>query len=251
MNQSAAVKGYLSRNWYKLLLALFLVFIVLKKDLSFQIQLRAPVKKESAPKETIPVEEETKPEVKEKLAEKFEEEPPPERRAPEIEQFGLPGFGKTESLRSSPSDGLSGIEEEVIRGFLERFGHVAVGERKKFGIPASLILANALLISQAGQRELAEKSNNFFALPCTTDWEGKKDRSGNSCYRSYKNAWTSFRDHSLYITSGKLAPLLRFDDDDYKAWARELEEESFYEERNMGRQVIELIEDWQLYELDR
>ena len=62
---------------------------------------------------------------------------------------------------------------------------------------------------------------------------------------------TSFRDHSLFITTGHLSDLRRLEADDYKAWARELEKKGFYEEENMARQVIELIEEYGLYELDR
>lgn len=249
----SSVRAYISKNWYKLLLALILVFIILKKDLSFQIRLNAPVKREqpTTPRKQLPAEEQATPSGKELLSENEEKAPLARNQPPEIEQFDLSKIGRERKRRNSSSERLPPLEEAAVKSFIERFDHVAVNEREKFGIPSSLILANGLLISRAGQRDMARRGFNFFALPCTSDWKGPEGTYQGNCFRHYKNAWTSFRDHSLFLSSGKLAALRRFEDDDYKAWARELEEEGFYEAPGMALEVIRIIEKWQLYKLDR
>lgn len=243
-----ALKGFIARNWFKLALALLLIFIVLKKDLSFQIRLKAPVLNEQ--QQAVP--------------------PPAERRASRetlSESRDLPAAGASEtysapvdrfdfsspgrSSQADPDKTSTALDEPALRAFVDRFSHVAVNEHKKFDIPASLIMGNALLLSGAGKNDIARKGNNFFALPCSRDWRGRSTMFQGSCYRRYENAWTSFRDHSLYLTTGKLAFLREeHGGDDYSGWARGLEKEGFYEDGGTAAQVIELIRRYGLHELD-
>ena len=46
--------------------------------------------------------------------------------------------------------------------FIKRFAHGAITEQKKYGIPASITMANALLNSWAGQAPWAKEGNNIF-----------------------------------------------------------------------------------------
>ncbi|MEZ4988463.1 MAG: glucosaminidase domain-containing protein [Saprospiraceae bacterium] len=98
---------------------------------------------------------------------------------------------------------LRQVSEPDIEAFVQRFQHVAQSEQEKFGIPASIILAHALLQSNAGTLPVASVGYNYFALPCTSDWEDQtQDGSSSECLRKYNNAWLSFRDHSLFLTTG-------------------------------------------------
>ena len=45
---------------------------------------------------------------------------------------------------------------------------------KKYKIPASIILSQALLESGAGASTLALKSNNHFGIKCHQNWRGKR-----------------------------------------------------------------------------
>ncbi len=65
-----------------------------------------------------------------------------------------------------------------VDAFLTRFGHVAQAEQEKFGIPASVTLATALLYSRAGTAAGTRTHNNYFALGCTADWNGTTGRVG-------------------------------------------------------------------------
>ena len=57
--------------------------------------------------------------------------------------------------------------------YIERFKEVAVQEMNKYGIPASITLAQGLLESGNGNSSLARESNNHFGIKCA-DWKGKK-----------------------------------------------------------------------------
>jgi len=240
-----AIRSYFVKNWYKLALALLLLFIILKKDLSLHLRLHAPA---GEPTEQSPLAPEpTRP--RQPAQERMSDNAPilSEREPPQVELFDFSSIDR----EAAAAPLLEGVSEGVKRSFRQRFAHVAVAERKKFGIPASLVMGHTFLLSEAGRSDLARKSNNFFALPCTEDWRGARRKKGGACYRRYDKAWTSFRDHSLFLISGAFAQLRRLEADDYRGWARALEKAGFYPKRGMGRQVIEFIESEQLYELDR
>ena len=143
------------------------------------------------------------------------------------------------------------LDEETKRGFLHRFHQVAVAERKKFGVPASITLANALLQSCAGKKEMALKSDNYFGLPCSFEWTGSSDTHEGACFRKYGNAWVSFRDHSVFVTSGKFSKLRDLNNYDYKAWAKGLEKLGYPTKiDNLASKLIEIIEKYELEQLD-
>ena len=60
----------------------------------------------------------------------------------------------------------------------------------------------------------------------------------------------SFRDHSLYVTTGEYADLRRLGSTNYRAWAKALEDARFAREDNLEGQLIELIERYQLFQYD-
>lgn len=240
----AVIREYLARNWYKLALALLLLFIILKKDLSLQLRLQAPVVEPAEQPRRPPGGEEPSAPAEERLSERGTPADEPETQ---IELFDLSGIDRP----AGQPPALDRVAESTKQAFLQRFAHVAVSEHKKYGIPASLIMGHAFLLSEAGQSELARKSNNFFALPCTGDWKGSRRIYDGACFRRYDKAWTSFRDHSLFLTTGPRTKLKRLANDDYRAWARALDKAGFYLKRGMSREVIDFIEDRRLYELDR
>lgn len=56
--------------------------------------------------------------------------------------------------------------EKAAPGYIERFAPIAVQEMEKYGIPASISLAQGLLESRAGTSKLAVQTNNHFGLKC-------------------------------------------------------------------------------------
>ncbi len=134
-----------------------------------------------------------------------------------------------------------------IKSFIKRFVHVAINEQKKYGVPASITLANSLVNSDVGKRKMTKRSNNYFAIPCTDKWEGKKV-DADACYRSYESAWSSFRDHSIFLTKElKLSSLY---DENYKAWAKALQASDKFDIKDLEKNLIKVIEQLELYRFD-
>jgi len=236
---------YVKKNWFKIILLLLLVFIFFKKDLTFSINLNSPPPTQQEPSQQ-PVQR-TLPAKKRQLM--TEDVRLAEEQTAQTNRFDLHAIGSSQNSTAVVSE-LATVGEEVIQEFLKRFARVAVDERKKYGIPSSVILANALLHSQAGKRDMSLQGHNYFALPCTADWKGEKGTYQGSCYRHYSSAWMSFRDHSLFLTTGKNSDLPALGTTDYQAWAETLEKRNFSEQKDLAAQLILLIERYELATLD-
>lgn len=154
---------------------------------------------------------------------------------------------------ATPSNAVTRVfNDDVVQTFCKRFEQTILTERKKFGIPSSIILANAILHSQAGKRNLTLEANNHFALQVTPDWHGKVIRSKGKNYRQYETAWLSFRDHSLFLSHGKYAPLSKqHSTTDYKNWARGIQSLGYPTDiPNLAEELVKTIERHHLQRFD-
>lgn len=240
------VLEYAKENWFKIAILLLLIFVFFKKDLSFRIHLNSP---DPTQQNLLPQQQPVQTSRPKKRELMTEDRTMAEAEVKETNQFDLRAIGSHLGLGKSESE-LVNIDETKAQEFLRRFASVAVEERKKFGIPASITLANGLLQSFAGQRDMAIKGNNYFALPCTSDWQGEKDTYQGTCYRHYVNAWTSFRDHSYYLTTGRNAKLPQLGTTNYKSWAKALEKSVFSEQDDFADKLIQLIQHYDLAKWD-
>jgi hypothetical protein len=159
----------------------------------------------------------------------------------------LLGYVEERSPQTASSAELGAVATEKADAFLKRFAHVAVSERKKFGIPASVILAAAYANSQAGTHDWVGSTNNYFSLPCDESWEGERTEVGGKCLRRYETAWASFRDFSIYISSQEwTGSLKRKAGKDWRAWSEQLGKAGIANPKAMQK----LIKSYRLYELD-
>ncbi len=141
-----------------------------------------------------------------------------------------------------------------VRAYIERWAPVAMEEMKRTGIPASIKLAQGILESGAGKSMLAVKANNHFGIKCH-GWQGAKiykdDDAKNECFRKYKSAHESFRDHSEFLTTRKrYAFLFELDPLDYKAWAHGLKRAGYATNPKYAYKLIAIIEKYGLAKYD-
>ncbi len=138
--------------------------------------------------------------------------------------------------------------------YISVYKDIAVSEMKKYGIPASITLAQGILESGSGKGTLATKANNHFGIKCH-NWKGKKvyhdDDRRQECFRKYNSANKSFRDHSEFLAHRKrYAKLFELDKDDYKGWAKELRRAGYATDKRYPQKLIALIERYELYNYD-
>jgi flagellum-specific peptidoglycan hydrolase FlgJ len=152
-----------------------------------------------------------------------------------------------------PSDTES---DKKAKAYIRRFSKVAVTEMHKYGIPASIKMAQGLLESAKGESPLSTDNNNHFGIKCFSKQCGKGhcsnygDDHHKDFFRNYKSAWESWRAHSEMIVSGRYKDLLD-NGKDYKAWAKGLKKLGYATDKQYPEKLIQTIEKYKLHLLDK
>ncbi|GGI55719.1 glucosaminidase domain-containing protein [Winogradskyella haliclonae] len=138
--------------------------------------------------------------------------------------------------------------------YINTYANIAMAEMRISKIPASITLAQGILESGSGNGRLAKEANNHFGIKCH-GWKGAKiyhdDDRSQECFRKYKTASTSYKDHSEFLTGRKrYANLFRLKPNDYKGWARGLRAAGYATDRKYPQKLISLIERYELYKYD-
>ena len=138
--------------------------------------------------------------------------------------------------------------------YIQRFSDISVKEMKRSGIPASITLAQGVLESGSGNSRLAREANNHFGIKCH-DWTGPSirhdDDAPGECFRKYKSAEESYRDHSDFLmTRARYAFLFDYKSDDYKNWAHGLKKAGYATNPRYANLLIDIIENNELYRYD-
>lgn len=157
------------------------------------------------------------------------------------------------SLTGSNSLWAQTLNESEL--YLQRFGPVAVEQMKKYGIPASITLAQGLLESGRGTSKLATIGNNHFGIKADYRWKGDTIRSfdnGRWCtFRKYKDAGKSYEDHSRFLCeNSRYDFLFELEITDYKRWAKGLKDAYYAEDREYDKKLIGIIERYELDQYD-
>lgn len=138
--------------------------------------------------------------------------------------------------------------------YIDRYKDIAIEEMNKYGIPASIKLAQAILESGNGNSYLATKANNHFGIKCGGTWNGKSvnrpDDTANDCFRVYNDPEQSFRDHSQFLLRKRYEKLFTLKKDDYKGWARGLKAAGYATNPRYPDLLIDLIERYNLQQYD-
>jgi len=146
-------------------------------------------------------------------------------------------------------------EQKISREqYIDTYKGIAVAQMHRYGIPASIILAQGCLESGNGNSRLAREANNHFGIKCH-DWEGDRiyhdDDALQECFRKYRTAEDSYYDHSEFLrTRPRYANLFLLERTDYTSWANGLKEAGYATNPSYARLLIELIEQYGLHQYD-
>jgi LysM repeat protein len=128
---------------------------------------------------------------------------------------------------------------------------LAIREMKRMGVPAAITLAQGILETESGNSELLKKSNNHFGIKCKSSWTAESvthdDDAKGECFRSYKTAEDSYRDHSNFLRNNqRYGFLFSLDVKDYKAWAHGLKKAGYATNPKYPQILIKHIEQYNL-----
>jgi LysM repeat protein len=139
--------------------------------------------------------------------------------------------------------------------YIDAFKGVAIEEMNRYGIPASITLAQGIIESGSGNSSLAKFANNHFGIKCTSEWKGKAyykdDDKSNDCFRVYKDARESYKDHSEFLKRKRYSALFELDKNDYVNWAKGLKQAGYATNPRYPDMLINTIEKYQLHQYDQ
>ena len=140
--------------------------------------------------------------------------------------------------------------------YIDRYKNIAIDHMERYGIPASITMAQGILESDSGNSNLARKSNNHFGIKCKKDWTGERvyhnDDAPNECFRKYDSVEDSYLDHAEFLDkSPRYDSLFAYSATDYRSWARGLKAAGYATAKDYAERLIKLIEDNKLYLLDQ
>lgn len=138
--------------------------------------------------------------------------------------------------------------------YIDQYCQLAQKQQKEHRIPSSIIIAQGLLESGAGQSILSKSSNNHFGIKCS-DWTGEKvywdDDEKGECFRKYDKVLDSYEDHSLFlIKRTRYASLFDLKPTDYEGWAFGLKKAGYATDPTYAFKLISIIENYGLQRLD-
>jgi len=160
--------------------------------------------------------------------------------------------------------------------YIERFKETAISEMNKFGIPASIKLAQGIIESNAGRSTLSTYNNHFgikyssksffyktalkdMILPkiayLKDDCCALQGKPSNCDCRDkffvFDRPWASYRAHSLLLTSkSRYDPCFKLSRTDYAGWAHQLKKSGYATSKVYASVLIDVIEQYELYQYD-
>jgi len=258
------------RNWIKMFGLVLIAYVLVHKDLNLQLNLNgtAPNTYQAA---ALPLSESPMPTaINTSYSQAEEENAKPIDRTPkrkkEKKNSSSPkkkdgnlantysnmtySFGESESGKSKTS------KRKKQETYVNRFVDVAQKEMRKYGIPASITLAQGLIETNAGDSRLAKQNNNHFGMKCFSKKCGKghcanfTDDSHKDFFRKYKSSWESYRAHSQLLMGKRYRHLKKLGSENYKDWARGLKKAGYATDKRYAEKLINIIDELKLYQFD-
>jgi len=142
-----------------------------------------------------------------------------------------------------------------VRSYIKQYKNLAISEMHRYGIPASITLAQGILESGSGKSTLAIDANNHFGIKCHVYWDGPSiyhdDDEKQECFRKYNSVDESFRDHSIFLSErNRYSFLFELRKNDYKGWAKGLQKAGYATSNTYAKKLIRLIDEYNLTQYD-
>ena len=138
------------------------------------------------------------------------------------------------------------------------YAEYAMEQMKRYGIPASVTLAQGILESSNGKSELAVKGNAHFGIKCTDEWLRNNgsylvytDDRPNEKFCTYSTVADSYEHHSAFFKENtRYKDCFALSADDYKGWCTGLQRAGYATGANYGGLLQQIIERNRLNKFD-
>ncbi len=135
----------------------------------------------------------------------------------------------------------------TVQQYVAEYRKEAQRQQKKYGIPASITLAQGLLESGNGSSYLAVVANNHFGIKAYRGWDGPVVRCDDDArqepFCKFASVEKGFEYHSTFLRSNpRYNPLFKLDVTDYVGWAEGLKKCGYATSRSYAKDLIRIIE---------
>ena len=142
------------------------------------------------------------------------------------------------------------------QAYLDQYREYAKDQMKRYGIPASITMAQAIIESGAGKSKVAIEANNHFGMKAGKDdikvgnyVLAKDDEPTLSKFKKYDSIEDSYESHSKLLTGKRYTN--SFSPTDYRSWAQHLQKKGYATNKGYANLLISFIEQNHLDELDK
>ena len=145
------------------------------------------------------------------------------------------------------------------KDYITLYSTYAMEQMRRYGIPASVTLAQGILESSNGQSRLAQRENNHFGIKATPAWIAGGGQYGlysddkpNEKFCSYDSVGDSYEHHSRFLKeNSRYARCFTLSPDDYKGWTQGIAQAGYATGGKYAENLQRIIEQNGLQQYDR
>lgn len=142
--------------------------------------------------------------------------------------------------------------------FIRRYADIAMRQQKKYGIPASVILAQMAYESGWGSSDLAQKGNNYFGIKCSSSWLRQglpyslhSDDRPNEKFCNFSCVEEGVEYHTRLLMSDRYARCWRYGPTDYHNWLKTIKASGYATRKDYVSRCEKIIKKHKLYLYDQ
>lgn len=136
------------------------------------------------------------------------------------------------------------------QSYANQYAEAAMEQMKRYGIPASVTLAQGMLESSNGESELSRLGNNHFGIKATASWlkNGGEylvytDDKPNEKFCKYGSVADSYEHHSRFLANNqRYAQCFKLSPDDYKGWTKGIAKAGYASGMGYAAHLQDIIE---------
>lgn len=138
--------------------------------------------------------------------------------------------------------------------YINQYAECAMEQMRRYGIPASVTLAQGIIESAEGKSMLSRTANNHFGVK--GEYNGQyvraDDDKPNEKFKKYDNVGQSYEDHSKVLMGERYQKYTRnLSPDDYKGWAAGIKAGGYATAKNYVSTIVGVIEGANLQKYDQ
>ena len=140
------------------------------------------------------------------------------------------------------------------QAYIDKYAEYAMEQMRRYGIPASVTLAQGIIESAEGKSMLSRTANNHFGVKGEFNGQYVRadDDKPNEKFKKYDNVGQSYEDHSKVLMGDRYQKYTRnLSPDDYKGWAAAIKAGGYATAKNYVGTIVGVIEGANLQKYDQ